>query len=116
MTIEDDLIKIFDDVIERYTKQMDTVAHEDNSQAHDDPSNLLNDGIKKHFDMALSILIKLYGEFIKKDDATVQDALELIPLFGVYGMWIGAQLGVSQQTYNVIVDYYLQRLDLVEKR
>lgn len=100
---------------EEFLKKIETVAHEENSQEKDPPNEKLNEGIKRHCDISLSILVKLYSEYIKKDTATIQEALEYIPLFAVFGQWIGAQLGVSQEEYNKIVDYYLYKYDLMEK-
>lgn len=114
MTTEKEIADLFNKILDGYIEEVKKVAHEDNSQVQENPTEILNDGIKKHVDISLSILIKLYGEYIKPDGAHIQNALEFIPLLGVFGLWIGAQLGVSQEEYYKIVDYYLQRFDLVE--
>ena len=82
MTTDKKLEDMFDTIIRTYTKQMEGIAHEYNSQEGAEPNTLLNDGIKKHCDMSLSILVKLYGEYIKTDHATVKDALEKIRFSG----------------------------------
>lgn len=115
MTTEKEIANLFDDILKKYFDEIKKVAHEDNSQQSDDMYELLNDGIKKHIGISLSILIRLYEEYISPSDAHVQNALELIPLFAAFGMWIGAQLGVTQVEYYKIVDYYLERFDLLEK-
>lgn len=108
-------IENLDDFIEKYTKEIKKIAHDENSQENDEPQDLLNEGVKQHIDVSLSILVRLYGEYIKPDTATIKDALEFIPLFAAYGQWIGAQLGVTQETYNAIVDYYLDKFNLLER-
>lgn len=115
MTTEKEIAQLFSEILDQYIKQVETVAHEENSQENDLPTELLNDGIKEQIDLCLSILVKLYGEYVKPEGAHIQNALELIPLFGVFGMWIGAQLGVSGEEYNLMVDYYLKKLDLMEE-
>lgn len=115
MTTEKEIANLFNNILEEYFNQIKTVAHEDNGQFTAKPEELLNDNIKKHIDISLSILVKLYGDFIKPENAHIENALEFIPLFGTFGLWIGAQLGVSQAEYYKIVDYYLQRFDLIEE-
>lgn len=115
MTTEQEIANLFDEILSEYIGSIETVVHEKNNQQYAEPTELLNDEIKNLIDLCLSILIRLYGEYIKPEGAHIQNALELIPLFGVFGMWIGAQIGVSQDTYNAIVDYYLVKMDLVEK-
>ena len=115
MTTEQEIAELFTDILNEYIEEVGKVAHDENSQQNNPPTDLLNNGIKKQIDLSLSILTKLYGEYIKPEKAHIQNALELIPLFGVFGMWIGAQLGVTHEEYNAIVDYYLYKLDLMEK-
>lgn len=115
MTTEKELAYLFDEILEKHFEEIKKVAHEDNSQSNDEHIAVLNDGIKKHIEISLMILIKMYQEFIEPSNAHVQNALEFIPLFGVFGQWIGAQLGVTQTEYYAIVDYYLKRYDLLEK-
>lgn len=115
MTTEKEIAILFNDILEKYFEEIKKVAHEENSQSNAQHHELLNDGLKKHIGLSLSILIKLYEEYISPSDAHIQNALELIPLFGAFGMWIGAQLGVTQVEYYKIVDYYLERFDLLEK-
>ena len=115
MTSEKEIAIFFDEILEKYFKELKKVAHEDNSQENAELSELLNDGLKKHIGISLSVLVKLYDDYISPENAHIQNALELIPLFGAFGMWIGAQLGVTQAEYYKIVDYYLERFDLLEK-
>ena len=115
MTTEQEIAIFFDDILEKYFNEIKKVAHEENSQANAELSELLNDGVKKHIGISLSVLVKMYEEYISPNNAHVQNALELIPLFGAFGMWIGAQLGVTHAEYYKIVDYYLERFDLLEK-
>ena len=116
MTTEKEIAQLFNEILDQYIKEIEAVAHEENSQATNPPTELLNDGIKELIDLCLSILTKLYGEYIKPEGAHIQNALELIPLFSVFGMWIGAQLGVSRNEYDLIVDYYLERMNLMETK
>ena len=115
MTTEKELAYLFDEILEKHFEEIKKVAHEDNSQANDEHATRLNDGVKKHIEISLMVLVKMYQEFIEPPNAHVQNALEFIPLFGAFGQWIGAQLGVTQAEYYTIVDYYLQRYDLLEK-
>lgn len=116
MTTEQEIATLFNEILEKYFEELKKVAHEKNSQTTDDPQELLNEGVKKHIGISISILVKLYEEYISVKGAHIQNALELIPLFGAFGMWIGAQLGVTQAEYYKIVDYYLERFDLLEKK
>lgn len=115
MTTEKDVAVLFDEILANYFEEIASVAHDGNSQEKSEHQELLNEGIKKQTDICLSILVKLYSEYIKPENAHVQNALEFIPIFGVFGLWIGAQLGVSQNEYYKIVDYYLERFNLIEK-
>lgn len=115
MTTEKEIAQLFDKILTKYIEEIQTVAHEQNNQSTAEHNEKLNNGIKKQIDISLSILVKLYGEYIKPEEAHIQNALEYIPIFGVFGLWIGAQLGVSQQEYYKIVDYYLERFDLLEE-
>jgi len=115
MTTEEEIAILFDDILDKYFKELKKVAHENNSQETAAHTERLNDGIRKQIGLSLSILIKLYEEYISPENAHIQNALEFIPLFAVFGMWAGAQLGVTQAEYYKIVDYYLERFDLLEK-
>lgn len=114
MTTEKEIADLFNNILDEYFEQIKTVAHEENSQQHQEPNELLDEGVKRHIDLCLSILVKLYQEYIKPPGAHIENALELIPLFCTFGLWIGASLGVSQEEYYKIVDYYLIRYDLLE--
>ena len=115
MTTEQEIANLFNDILDKYFEQIKTVAHEDNSQKDDEHTQLLNEGIKKQIEISLLVLVNLHQEYIEPKGAHIQNALELIPLFATFGLWIGAQLGVTQAEYYKIVDYYLERYDLLEK-
>lgn len=115
MTTEKEIAILFDEILKKYFDELKKVAHEENSQTDTAHNELLNNGIKDHIGISISILVRLYEEYITPNEAHVQNALELIPLFGAFGMWIGAQLGVTQAEYYKIVDYYLEKFDLLEK-
>lgn len=115
MTTEQEIAQLFDNILQKYFEEIKQVAHDENSQENSPHNELLNKGIKKQIELSLLDLVKLYEEFIVPDTAHVQNALELIPLFAAFGMWIGASLGVNQTEYYKIVDYYLERFDLLEK-
>ena len=115
MTTEKELAILFNQILDKYFEKIKAVAHEDNSQKDDDVSELLNDEVKKQIAASVYTLVNIFDEYIKPDGAHIQNGLEMIPLFGVFGLWIGAQLCVSQAEYYKIVDYYLERYDLLEK-
>ena len=115
MTTEKEIAILFDEILQKHFDRIQSVAHEKNSQQNDEVTELLNEGIKKQIAASIYTLLNLFDEYIKPENAHIQNALELIPLFAVYGMWIGAQLGVTQEEYYKIVDYYLERYDLLEK-
>lgn len=115
MTTEKEIANLFNKILNKHIQEIQKVAHEQNNQSNDPHTELLKPGVKKHIEISLMILIQMYQEYIEPNNAHIQNALELIPLFGVFGMWIGAQLGVTQNEYYKIVDYYLERYDLLEK-
>lgn len=115
MTTEQEIANLFDEILEKYFNEIKKVAHEENSQPTAEHTEALNSGIKEQIGLSISILTKLYEEYISPETAHVQNALELIPLFGAFGLWAGASLGVTQDEYYKVVDYYLERFDLLEK-
>lgn len=115
MTTEKEISNLFENILKNYFEEIKKVAHEDNNQTTAENYELLNNGIKKQIELSLYDLVKLYEEYIIPENAHVQNALELIPLFGAFGMWIGASLGVTQNEYYKIVDYYLEKFDLIER-
>lgn len=115
MTTEQEIAILFNDILDKYFEKIKSVAHEGNSQQYDEVTQLLNEGVKKQIAASVYTLINIFDEYIKPEGAHIQNALEMIPLFAVFGMWIGAQIGVTQAEYYKIVDYYLQRYDLLEK-
>lgn len=113
MPTKQDVDKAFDAIIERQLDAVSKVATEDNMQLDKDVETLLLDIIKEQIKMSLDNLYKLYDEFIDNDECKLKTALELVPLFTVNGLMIGAQLGITQDEYYVIVDYYLERYNLI---
>lgn len=85
------------------------------TQETDGVETLLHPGLKKQFVASLENLLVLYNDFISPKDATIKTALEFLPMLSVYGTWLAAQLGVTQDEYNAIVDLYLLKFDLIEE-
>ena len=115
MTTEKEVHQTIDSIIERQIKALEELQRDEKIQEDADIEQLLVDNIKKQFSMSLDNLSKLYEEFIDKDDCTLRQALEFVPLFTVYGLINGAQLGIAQDEYYLIVDYYLEKYNLFEK-
>lgn len=103
----------FDAIINRQMEAMKKVATEDNIQDDRDTETLLLDVVKGQIKMSLDNLYTLYDKFIDDENCTLKTALEFIPLFTVNGLINGAQLGVRQDEYYMIVDYYLEMYDLI---
>ena len=115
MTTEQEIATLFNEILNKHFEKIKSVAHENNSQQNEEITELLNDEIKKQIAASIYTLVNIFDEYINPEQAHIQNALEMIPLFAVFGMWIGAQLGVTQDEYYKIVDYYLERYDLLEK-
>ena len=79
-----------------------------------DVEETLTSGVKERIRRSLEDLWSLFDEYIDQEDCTVSKTLEFFPWFIVYGLMIGAQLGVSQDEAYMIVDYYLVRNDLIK--
>lgn len=116
MVTEKEVGNTVDKIIERQIKALEELAEQGKIQENDDIEELLLNNIKQQFEMSLESLQKLYNEFIKKDSCKLKDALEFVPLFTVFGLINGAQLGISQDEYYLIVDYYLEKYDLIQKQ
>ena len=115
MTTEKEVHQTIDSIIERQIKTLEELQEEDKISEGADIEQLLVDNIKQQFKMSLDNLGKLFDEFINKDDCTLRQALEFVPLFTVYGLINGAQLGIAQDEYYLIVDYYLEKYNLFEQ-
>ena len=74
MTTEQEIANLFNEILSEYIGNIETVVHEKNNQQYAEPTELLNDEIKNLIDLCLSILIRLYGEYIKPER---KDGLDL---------------------------------------
>ena len=115
MTTGKEVHETIDKIIERQIDAIEELRGDGKIQEDADIEQLLVDNIKEQFKMSLTNLSKLFDEFIDKEDCTLQQALEFVPLFTVYGLINGAQLGIAQDEYYLIVDYYLEKYNLFEK-
>lgn len=112
--VDEKTIAIINSIVERQLNVLKEIA-EDGDQAFDDVYSELIAGIKKQFKKSLDNLTILYEDFIDQDGCNLAVALQYVPLFVVYGLWLGAQLGVSQEEFYGIVDHYLKKYDLLEE-
>lgn len=115
MTTGKEVHETIDSIIERQIKALEELKEDGKIQDDANIEQLLVNNIKQQFKLSLENLSKLFEEFIDKDDCTLQQALEFVPLFTVYGLINGAQLGIAQDEYYLIVDYYLEKYNLFEK-
>ena len=115
MTTGKEVHDTIDRIIERQIDAIEELQNEDKVPDNADIEQLLVDNIKGQFKMSLDNLSKLFDDFIDKEDCTLKQALEFVPLFTVYGLINGAQLGIAQDEYYLIVDYYLEKYNLFEK-
>jgi hypothetical protein len=115
MTTGKEVHATIDSIITRQIEALEELKAEEKIQEDADIEELLLDNIKKQFKLSLENLKKLFDEFIDNDKCTLQQALEFVPLFTVYGLINGAQLGIAQDEYYLIVDYYLEKYNLFEK-
>lgn len=81
----------------------------------EDVEEVLTLEVKKRIERSLQDLWTLFEEYIDQEDCTIGKTLEYFPWFIVYGLMIGAQLGVSQDEAYMIVDYYLVKNDLIKE-
>ena len=109
MTTGKEVHATIDSIITRQIEALEELKAEEKIQEDADIEELLLDNIKKQFKLSLENLKKLF------DKCTLQQALEFVPLFTVYGLINGAQLGIAQDEYYLIVDYYLEKYNLFEK-
>lgn len=112
--VDDEIVAIINNIVERQIESLKEIA-KDNDQALDDVYDQLMVEIKKQFKMTLDNLTELYESYIEPEDCTIAVVLQYIPLFAVYGLWFGAQVGVAQDEFYAIVDRYLQNYNLVEE-
>lgn len=115
MATQKEVDKAFDAIIQRQIDSIKKLATEDNIQDDEDVKKLLLNTIKEQIKMSLDNMYNLYDEFIDDDECTLKTALEFVPLFTVNGLINGAQLGIRQDEYYMIVDYYLQKYDLIAR-
>lgn len=114
MTDRKEVDKAFEAIVDRQMDAMKKVMTEDNIQSDKDVETFLLDIVKNQIKMSLDNLYTLYDKFIDDEECSLKTALEFIPLFTVNGLINGAQLGVTQEEYYLIVDYYLQAYDLID--
>lgn len=76
---------------------------------------LLSDGMKKSLAGALKTLQTLYDEEINVEGATVQKAMEYIPLFVIEGLLMAANLGITQDELYIITDWYAKQYKLYKE-
>lgn len=88
---------------------------DDDNLINGDVEETLTEGVKERIRRSLKDLQELFDTYIDQEDCTVTKALEYFPWFLVYGLMIGAQLGVSQDEAYLIVDYYLVKNDLIKE-
>lgn len=115
MPTQEEIDKVFHAILERQINVVKEVVVEDDIQDDEDVETLLLQTIKDQIKMSLDNLTSLYNDFIAPEDCTLKTALEFVPLFTVNGLINGAQLGIKQEEYYLIVDYYLQKYDLIAK-
>ena len=115
MINEKEVVDLINNIVVRQLKALEEVANEKNIQIGD-PEDFLLQEIKKQFGMSIQNLQSLYNDFIDTDECTLGVALQYIPLFTVYGLINAAQLGVTQEEYYKVVEYYItEKFDLVDK-
>lgn len=115
MISDEQVLEMINDIVQRQLIALQEVANQENIQLDENPKQLLLKEIQKQFKMTLDNLQKLYDEFINKESCTLGAALQYVPLFTVYGLTNAAQLGVTQEEYYLIVDYYLEKWNMFEE-
>lgn len=78
-------------------------------------NELLSEEMKKSLAGALNTLQTLYDEEINVEGATVQKAMEYIPLFVIEGLLMAANLGITQDELYVITDWYAKQYNLYKE-
>lgn len=78
-------------------------------------NELLSEEMKKSLAGALNTLQTLYDEEINVPSATVQKAMEYIPLFVIEGLLMAANLGITQDELYVITDWYAKQYNLYKE-
>ena len=107
MIEENEVHQTIEQIIERQINALGELKEEGKLEEDADVEEILVKNIQQQIDMSLSNLKTLFDDFVNKDDCTLSQALEFIPLLTVYGLINGAQLGVTQEEYYLIVDYYI---------
>ena len=80
MTTGKEVHETIDKIIERQIDAIEELRGDGKIQEDADIEQLLVDNIKEQFKMSLTNLSKLFDEFIDKEDCTLQQALEFVPL------------------------------------
>lgn len=112
--VSDEIVALINNIVEMKIAELVELA-KDKDQSLDEVYEELMVAIKKQFKMTLDNLYTLYESYIEPEESTIAVALQYIPLFAVYGLWIGAQMGVAQDEYYAIVDRYLKDYNLIEE-
>lgn len=88
---------------------------DDKVNALNNVDELLSEDMKKSLAGALNTLQTLYDEEINVQGATVQKAMEYIPLFVIEGLLMAANLGITQDELYVITDWYAKQYNLYKE-
>ena len=75
----------------------------------------LSEEMKRSLAGALNTLQTLYDEEINVEGATVQKAMEYIPLFVIEGLLMAANLGITQDELYLITDWYAKQYNLYKE-
>ena len=101
-------INIYHDIITLY-------MNEEKDSAINHVNELLSDEMKESLAGALNTLQTLYDEEINVEGATIQKAMEYIPLFVIEGLLMAANLGITQEELYLITDWYAQQYRLYKE-
>ena len=112
--VDDEIIAIINSIVAQQLESLKVIAKEKDQSTDDVYAKVIVE-IKNQIKMSLDNLYKLYELYIQNDECNLATVLEYIPFFVVYGLWFGAQLGVSQEEFYAIVDQYLKNFNLLEE-
>ena len=88
---------------------------DDKVDALNNVNELLSEEMKKSLAGALNTLQTLYDEEMNVEGATVQKAMEYIPLCVIEGLLMAANLGITQDELYVITDWYAKQYNLYKE-
>lgn len=108
MTSKEQVDETLENLAKRQVEAAKAISPDD-----DNIEEVLLNTIKEQIRISLDNLNTLYDEFVNKEDCTLTTILEFIPLMSVNALINAAQLGVSQEEYYLIVDYYLEKYELI---